>query len=60
MEFNKMRDENIIVDSNCVLTTNQSMVEWEKQKNKDLLPRKIMKKTHLEPSVNTPERGFKR
>ena len=27
------------------------MVEWEKRKKKDLLPRKIMKKTHLEPSV---------
>ena len=35
------------------------MVEWEKQKKKDLLPRKIMKKTHLEPAVNTPERGLK-
>ena len=34
-----MRDENIIVDSNCVLTTNQSMVEWEKQEKKVLLPR---------------------
>ena len=27
------------------------MVEWEKQKKKDLSPRKIMKKTHLEPSL---------
>ena len=49
----------MIVDSICVLTTNQSMVEWEEQRKKDLLPRKIKKKTNLEPSVNTPERDFK-
>ena len=55
----KMHYEISIVDSNCVLTTNQSMVEWEKQRKKDMLPHKIKKKTHLEPYVNTPERGFK-
>ena len=28
----KIHDENSIADSNCVLTTNQSMVEWEEQR----------------------------
>ena len=53
MQVNKeMEEENTIVDFNRVFTSNQSMVEWEQQRKKDLVPCKNEKKHTLAPSVN--------
>ena len=52
MQVNKEMEENTIVDFNRVSTSNQSMVKWEQQRKKDLVPRKNKKKHTWAPSVN--------
>ena len=54
MQVNKeMQEENTIVDDNRVFTSNQSMVEWEKQRKKIWYLVKTRKEHTRAPSVNT-------
>ena len=54
MQVNKeMQEENTIVDVNRVFTSNQSMVEWEKQRKKIWYLVKTRKEHTRAPSVNT-------